>query len=124
MLTLPIELALNVGSCDATSLIPNVNSLVPITWSTKNDPLNCVPWKPSVYIISSSTNLWGVRDVQYTKLVLVSAVLSISFSRRAVTRIFLTDWNPDITTLFLSSASVILTPLTETTSSGMYVEPG
>ena len=124
MLTLAIALLTNAGSLTAVALIANVNSLDPITWSIKKLPLNWSPVNPSVNKISPTLKLCALLEVAYTNSVLASDVLIISFSNLAVTRIFLTPANPDISTLFSSAARVILPLLSETTSPGMYVEPG
>ena len=124
MLTLAIALLTNAGSSNAVSLIANVNSLDPIIWSIKKLPLNWVPVNPSVNKISPTLKLCALLEVAYTVSVLASAVLRISFSNLATTRIFLTPANPDISTLFSSSARVILPLFNETTSPGMNVEPG
>ena len=74
--------------------------------------------------MSPAEKLWALFEVAYTVSVLASAVLIISFSNLATTRIFLTPANPDISTLFSSAARVILPLFNETTSPGMNVEPG
>ena len=98
MMTLAIALLLNEGSVNAVSLIANVNSLDPITWSIKKLPLNWLPWNPSVNRISPTRKLCGLFEVAYTNSVLTSLALIISFSSPT-----LNDTNKSLTEAFSSS---------------------